>query len=63
MERIVKLAYRIELPNSLAEIHNGFHISQLRKRMHDPETTIALTTLKGLVVEPNMTLLDNQFVL
>lgn len=35
LERIRKLAYRVELPDRLAEVHNVFHVSQLRNFLHD----------------------------
>ena len=54
-ERIERLAYRVDLPSSLAGVHNVFHVSHLRKYVHDPETTIAPTALEDLVVEPAIT--------
>ena len=41
VERIGKVAYRVELPNSLVRVHNFFHISHIRKCIRDLETTIA----------------------
>ena len=38
IERIGKLEYRLELPSSMAGVHNVFHVSHLRKYVHDPET-------------------------
>ena len=55
IERIGKLTYKIELPSSLVGVHNVFHVSHLRKYVHDPETTIPPTGLDDLVVEPNLT--------
>ncbi|XP_020112171.1 uncharacterized protein LOC109726793 [Ananas comosus] len=31
------VAYRLALPPKLAGVHNVFHVSNLRKYMHDPE--------------------------
>jgi hypothetical protein len=31
VERVGKLAYRLELPNSMNGVHNVFHVSMLRK--------------------------------
>ena len=53
IERIGKLAYRVELSSSMAGVHNVFHVSHLRKYVHDPETTIPPTGLKDLAIEPN----------
>ncbi|WVZ94709.1 hypothetical protein U9M48_040573 [Paspalum notatum var. saurae] len=35
--RIGKLAYRLELPESMKGVHNVFHVSMLRKYLRDPE--------------------------
>lgn len=53
-KKFVKLAYRVELPSSLAGVHNVFHVSHLRKYVHDLVSKIAPTTLEDLVVEPDM---------
>jgi len=31
-----EVAYRLDLPSSLARVHNVFHVSQLRKYVSDP---------------------------
>jgi len=36
MRRIRPVAYEIALPPHLANLHNVFHVSQLRKYMPDP---------------------------
>ena len=36
MERIGETAYRIALSTELSKVHNVFHVSQLRKYVHDP---------------------------
>ena len=56
IERIGKLAYRLELRSSLAGVHDVFHISHLRKCVRDPETAIAPIVLDDLVVEPDLTI-------
>ena len=33
-------AYRLELPESMSDIHNVFHVSQLRKCLKVPESQI-----------------------
>ncbi|XP_022149031.1 uncharacterized protein LOC111017551 [Momordica charantia] len=35
LERICPVAYRLALPPSLAAVHNVFHVSMLRKYIHD----------------------------
>lgn len=62
VERIGKLVYRVELPNSLVGVHDIFHISHLRKCIRDPETTIAPNILEDLVVEPSLTIVRRQVV-
>ncbi|MCI88651.1 hypothetical protein A2U01_0109938, partial [Trifolium medium] len=39
-ERIWKVAYRIALPPVLSQIHDVFHVSQLRKYITDPSHVI-----------------------
>ena len=34
------LAYQLELPSNFANVHNVFHVSQLRKCFKTPERTI-----------------------
>ncbi|MCI38001.1 hypothetical protein A2U01_0059229, partial [Trifolium medium] len=40
LERIGKVAYRIALPPSLSNLHDIFHVSQLRKYVSDPSHVI-----------------------
>jgi hypothetical protein len=35
-EVVGPVAYKVELPPALSEIHNVFHVSTLRKHVHDP---------------------------
>jgi len=39
-ERVGKLAYRLELPESMRGVHDVFHVSMLRKYLRDPEHII-----------------------
>ncbi|KAK8942729.1 hypothetical protein KSP39_PZI009417 [Platanthera zijinensis] len=39
-ERVGGSAYRLELPASLASVHDVFHVSQLRKYIHDPNRVL-----------------------
>ena len=36
VERIGPVAYRLDLPEELSQVHNVFHISMLRKYISDP---------------------------
>jgi len=36
LKRIGSVAYQIALPPNLSKLHNVFHVSQLRKYIHDP---------------------------
>lgn len=40
LERIGPVAHRLALPPSLGNVHNVFHVSQLRKYVHDPKYII-----------------------
>jgi hypothetical protein len=39
-------AYRLELPESMSDIHNVFHVSQLRKCLKVPESHIEEETIQ-----------------
>jgi hypothetical protein len=51
--RIGKLAYRLELPQSMSGVHNVFHVSMLRKYLHDPEQRIEL---EHIIIEQDLTI-------
>jgi hypothetical protein len=44
--RIGPEAYRLELPESMSDIHNVFHVSQLRKCLKVPESLIEEETIQ-----------------
>ncbi|WVZ50601.1 LOW QUALITY PROTEIN: hypothetical protein U9M48_001841 [Paspalum notatum var. saurae] len=50
--RVGKLAYRLELPESIKGVHNVFHVSMLRKYLRDPEHHI---TLEPVTIEQDLT--------
>jgi hypothetical protein len=41
-----KVAYQLELPCQLSDVHDVFHVSQLRKCLRVPEEQIPLEELK-----------------
>ncbi|XP_057250047.1 uncharacterized protein LOC130591137 [Beta vulgaris subsp. vulgaris] len=41
LKRVGKVAYEIALPTELSRIHNVFHVSQLRKYVHDPSHVLS----------------------
>ena len=42
LERVGELAYRLDLPSELSQIHNVFHICMLRKYVPDSSHVIRL---------------------
>ncbi len=44
-EIVVKMAYRLALPLSLAHVHNVFHVSSLRKCIVNPGQLLALSII------------------
>ena len=44
LERIGSLAYRLELPEEMSAMHNVFHVSQLRRWVHDKEEILEKPT-------------------
>ena len=62
LERNGPLAYRVDSPEKLAGVHNVFHVSHLRKYLHDPSLFVQPVLLENLDVEPNLTV-ESHFVL
>jgi hypothetical protein len=52
LERRGEVAYQLELPESLAGVHDVFHVSQLKKCLRVPEEQIPL---EELTVKENLT--------
>ena len=51
VERIGKLAYRLELPEKMPSMHNVFHVSFLRKFLHDSNVVVSPEQYEDLEVE------------
>jgi hypothetical protein len=52
LEKFGSLTYRVELPSSLAGLHNVFHISQLMKCVKPPTHLVVEDTI---LLEPDLT--------
>jgi hypothetical protein len=46
ISKVGPAAYRLELPESMSDIHNVFHVSQLRKCLQVPENHIEAETIQ-----------------
>ncbi|WVZ95060.1 LOW QUALITY PROTEIN: hypothetical protein U9M48_040865 [Paspalum notatum var. saurae] len=46
VRRVGKVAYKLQLPESMSDIHDVFHVSQLRKCLRMPEQHIAQETVE-----------------
>ena len=51
-KRVSSVAYKIELPHNLTDIHDVFHVSQLRKCVHDP---MHIINFEPLDIQANLT--------
>jgi hypothetical protein len=52
LARVRKLAYHLELSESMKGVHHMFHISMLQKYLRDPERQM---TLKPITIEQDLT--------
>ncbi|GMH17780.1 hypothetical protein Nepgr_019621 [Nepenthes gracilis] len=65
LEKIGEVAYRLALPPNLAEVHDVFHMSMLRKYVHDPTHVIeyeppTVDNDLSYVEEPKWEILDRK---
>jgi hypothetical protein len=44
-KRVGEMAYQLELPHNLSDVHNVFHVSQLKKFLHVPEEQLPMEEL------------------
>jgi hypothetical protein len=51
LERCVQVAYRLLLPESLSDVHNVFHIGQLKKCLRIPDRTMDVA---DVYLEPDL---------
>jgi hypothetical protein len=45
LEKRCEVAYQMELPPQLSDVHDVFHVSQLKKRMCMPEEQLPMEDL------------------
>ena len=45
MSRVGTVAYQLELPSELSDVHNVFHVSQLRRCISPPEKKTVVTEI------------------
>ena len=50
------MAYRLELPEKLAGVHNVFHVSHLRKCLHESAEVVEPNILEEAEVEREATI-------
>jgi hypothetical protein len=53
LARVGSLAYRLQLPDSMAGVHPVFHVSMLRKFLRDPDHQIEM---EPIAVQQDLTL-------
>ncbi|XP_024642276.1 uncharacterized protein [Medicago truncatula] len=65
VEKVGVVAYRIVLPPSLSNLHDVFHVSQLRKYVYDPSHVIQVDDLEvrdNLIIETWSVRIEDQEV-
>ena len=54
-ERIAQMAYRVKLLEKLSGVHDVFHVSHLRKCLHDTAEVVEPSMLREVEVERDAT--------
>ena len=52
IERIDEVEYRLALPLALSKVHDDFHVSMLKKYLHDPSHVLSYESLD---LDPKLT--------
>ena len=55
-ERIGRMAYRVELPDRLSGVHDVFHVSHLRKCLHETAEMVEPSLLRDIEIERDATI-------
>ena len=55
-ERIRQMAYRVELPERLSGVHDVFHVSHLRKCLHETAEVVEPSLLREVEIERDATI-------
>ena len=55
IERVGPVAYRLRLPESMAQVHDVFHVSTLRKCLSDPSQA---TAVEAIPVQEDLTYVE-----
>jgi hypothetical protein len=45
LRRVGEMSYQLELPDNLSEVHNVFHVSQLKECLRVPEDQLPMENL------------------
>jgi hypothetical protein len=55
LKRVGEVAYKLELPDHLVDVHDVFHVSQLKKCLRVPEEQLPM---EDLIVQDDLTYTD-----
>jgi hypothetical protein len=50
LKRVGEVAYQLELPDDLADVHDVFHVSQLKKCLRVPEEQLPMEDLSVQII-------------
>ncbi|XP_022883613.1 uncharacterized protein LOC111400424 [Olea europaea var. sylvestris] len=60
IERIGNVAYKLDLPSSISQVHNVFHISMLRKYIGNPSHVLRNEPNEPMEIKPDLTYEEKQ---